>query len=76
MPTKRGRLVKTLRKMVEVFPPENVAPWKKPNNALQKVIDKQCKQQLEEQLEELQESMLRRFFAKVERGTERLPRYP
>ena len=67
MPTKRPVLVKTLRKMVAEFPPENFAAWKKPNNALQKVIDKGSKGRLEETLQEVQENILHNYLEKIKR---------
>ncbi len=68
MPTKGGRVIKTLRKMVAEFPPENYAPWKEPNNALRKVISKSERLKLEETLQEVQEGILKNCIEKIKRS--------
>lgn len=67
MPTKRGPLMKTLKRFVADFPPENFAPWKKPNHSLQQVIDKNCKGKLEDTLQEVQEGLLFKHLEKLAR---------
>lgn len=64
MPTKRGKLVKTLRKFLEHYPPANFAPWKNPNNSMRKLIDKNVRGKLEANLEEVQHNIFRRHVEK------------
>ncbi len=67
MPTKRGRLVKNLRKMVAELPPGNFAPWKEPTNTLKRVIDKSSRGKLDETMQEVQEGILKTYMEKIMR---------
>lgn len=66
MPTKRGRLVKQLRRMMTESPPENFAPWKEPNNTLKAVIAKSSTG-LSDHIAEVQEALFRKYMEKLQR---------
>ena len=65
MVTKRGPLIKAIRKFLSGgLPPENIAPWKNPNNTMKKIIATKVQGRLERGIREAQDNIMR---AHVER---------
>jgi len=68
MVTKRAPLVKKLRQYIAEMPPENFAPWKQPNNKMQKIIRSQIRGKLEAGIQMVQENLVAQHFTKESRG--------
>ena len=66
-------LIKQVRKMIAEMPPENLAPWREPNNKMKKVINMQIKGRLERAMGEVQENLAVQYVQKLlrERGLQR-----
>lgn len=65
MPTKRAPIVKKLRQFIAEMPPENFAPWKEPNNKMQKIIGMQIRGKLESAIEEVQQNLAVQHLTKL-----------
>ena len=68
MASKRGPLVKQLRQLLSEMPPENVAPWKEPNNKMKKIIRTQIQGKLGNQIQKVQESIAKYHLQKIIRN--------
>ena len=71
MVTKRGPIVKQLRKFIAQFPPANIAPWVKPNNKMKKLIQAQFKGRLTNMIEGVQNQAARRHLERLLRSQQR-----
>ena len=47
------------------MPPENLAPWREPNNKMKKVINMQIKGRLERAMGEVQENLAVQYVQKL-----------
>lgn len=65
MPTKRAPIVKKLRQMLGEVPPANFAPWKTPNNKMQKIIKSKIKGKLDAAVKSVQETLNTRYLTKM-----------
>jgi hypothetical protein len=61
----RKPLIKAVRQFISLSPPENLAPWKKPNAKMRKIIDTKIRGRLERTIAEVQESIARQYFARL-----------
>jgi hypothetical protein len=51
--------------MIAEMPPENLAPWREPNNKMKKVINMQIKGRLERAMGEVQENLAVQYVQKL-----------
>jgi hypothetical protein len=65
MPTKRAPIVRKLRQMLGEVPPANFAPWKNPNNKMQKIIKSRIKGKLDAAVKAVQETLMKRYMTKM-----------
>ena len=67
MPTKRGPIIKKLVKYLDSFPPENIAPWKKPNARVREVVAKAHRGRLERTIREVQQEIYEAYLSRMQR---------
>lgn len=66
--TKRGPIMKHLAKTLLEWPPQNFAPWKRPNRRVQKVIDDKIVGRLEDSMADTEQFLLSRFLERKLKG--------
>ena len=64
---KRGPIVKKLVQYLDQPLPENLFPWKRPNNRLRAIIAKNHQGRLTEAVQEAQRDVVATYMAKLQR---------
>jgi hypothetical protein len=66
-----GPIYKRIRKYISEGPPENIAPWKKPNSKMNKIINMQYKGRLANAIDDILQKMRDQHLEKLFRDSTR-----